>query len=292
MTAPFFIVASARSGTTFVRLTLNAHPDVAVPPESRFVTELYDSSGEVAVEDLLARLATHERFQTWELPIERVAAELEGAGERVAYPDAIRAAYRAYAAAHGKTIWGDKTPRYIEHIPLVASLFPDARFIHIVRDGRNVALSYSHVNFGPKNVARAAELWKRRVARGRADGRALGADRYIELRNEDLAADTESEVRKACGFLGIDFHPAMLDESERRKGVVAKTTHHFDPEASGRSRMSDWRHDMKPRDIETFESIAGDLLAELGYERCYPSPGRVAQTRAKLGLVGFPLGRL
>src|SRR3712207_1470296 len=152
---PFFIVGSARSGTTLLRLMLNAHPSVAVPPESRFVVELWTGAERVNVAQLLAKLAAHTRFQAWDLPIEMVEHELEGV-TGAPYATAIEAAYQAYARGSGKSRWGDKTPRYVESIPLLAKLWPDSRFVHLVRDGRNVALSYADVPFGPKNVVKAA----------------------------------------------------------------------------------------------------------------------------------------
>jgi hypothetical protein len=306
MIAPFFIVASARSGTTFLRLTLNAHPDVAVPPESRFITELWPASTSAGTtsagttpaaslriqrENFLARLAEHKRFKTWGLSIEAVANEI-GDQTELAYAQAIRSTYVAYAKHQGKSSWGDKTPRYIENIPLLAELFPDARFIHIVRDGRNVALSYAHVDFGPRTVAKAAQLWGRRVSAGIREGRALGPERYIEIRNEDLASDTEAEVNKVCSFLGIEADPAMFDEKARARGVVEKSKHNFDPAAGGRKHMSDWRTEMKPRDIEVVEAVAGDVLTQLGYERRYPEPSASARLKAKLALLGLPLGRI
>ena len=290
MTAPFFIVASARSGTTFLRLTLNAHPEIAVPPESRFVTEFY-SGEEIDVAEYMTMLEQHERFKMWVLDPAVVREEI-GPLVRAPYVDVVRATYRAFAKAHGKTYWGDKTPRYIENIPLLARLFPDARFIHIVRDGRNVALSYSHVNFGPKNVARAADLWARRVSLGIKDGRALGAERYLEVRNEDLASNPRGEIERVCKFLGIDPHEKMFDPAERAKGEVEKKTHNHTPEAAGRSAMSQWATDMKPGDIEVFESIAGPVLEELGYIRRYPNPGGMAKLKAALALKGAPIGRL
>ena len=159
---------------------LSAHAEVAVPPESRFIVELWQEEDEVAVDRFLSSLARHKRFQTWDLPVETVRHELQGLTV-VPYAEAIAAAYKAYARVHGKTRWGDKTPRYIEHIPLLARLFPTARFVHLVRDGRNVALSYAGVPFGPNTVAQAAALWARRVAAGIRDGRALDAGRYLVM---------------------------------------------------------------------------------------------------------------
>ncbi|MFN2594520.1 MAG: sulfotransferase [Actinomycetota bacterium] len=207
--APFFIVGSARSGTTMLRLMLNAHPEVAVPPESRFIVELWHGDSQVDAAEYLKELAAHKRFQAWDLPIEAVAMEL-GDG-RVPFVSAIEATFRAWARAAGRERWGDKTPRYIEHIPFLAELFGDAKFIHLIRDGRNVALSYADVPFGPKSIGAAAQLWAERVSMGMRDGRPLGGDRYFELRYEDLVDDAEGEIKDTCAFLELDFDPGMLD---------------------------------------------------------------------------------
>ena len=291
MNSPFFIVASARSGTTFLRLTLNAHPLVAVPPESRFITELWNGEDQVDRDAFLRALAEHKRFLAWSLDIEDVRRQL-GEQPTLPYTLAISAVYEAYATKNGKAYWGDKTPRYVEHIPFLAERFPQSRFIHLVRDGRNVALSYSHVDFGPKNVARAARLWQRRVGAGIRDGRSLPPGRYIEIRNEDLASDTATEVRKVCDFLELEFNPKMLDENERAKGEVSKVTHHHTPEASGRKHYSEWHDEMSPANVEVFEAVAGETLSALGYERRYPNPGQWARLKAAAALRGVPIGRL
>lgn len=290
MAPPFFIVASARSGTTYLRLALNAHPEVAVPPESRFVTELYEGP-EVDRDRFLARLGEHKRFAAWGLEPAAVG-EVIGDRARLPYADAVAAAYAAYCRAQGKTRWGDKTPRYVENIPLLAGLFPDARFVHIIRDGRNVALSYSHVDFGPRNVARAARLWAGRVSTGMRDGRRLPPGRYLEISSEDLAEDPAGEVEDVCEFLDIPFDPTMLDEEQRARGAVDKPQHNYDPKVAGRPRMSSWETDMKLPDVEVFEAVAGHVLSECGYRRRFPTPGLSARLKASLALRGLPIGRL
>ncbi|HEX2030470.1 MAG TPA: sulfotransferase, partial [Actinomycetota bacterium] len=135
---PFFIVACARSGTTLLRTILNRHPDVVVTPESHFITELwqrrrrYGPRGRVVqlhrfVDDLQAS----RRYRLWDLPADLLHEEvgrLEGPAP--SFADVVTAPFRAYARWKGKPRWGDKTPAYVEHIPLLASLFPDARFVH------------------------------------------------------------------------------------------------------------------------------------------------------------------
>jgi hypothetical protein len=290
--APFFVVGSARSGTTLLRLILNSHPQLAVPPESRFITELLPRSGHVSVETYLKDLAAHRRFQSWNIDIDNVRALLSGQDE-VPYSLAIEMTYRAFARTYGKSRWGDKTPRYVEHIPQLVSLFPHAQFIHLVRDGRNVALSYAHMDFGPKTVAKAAQIWTRRVTRGIEDGRPLGPTRYKEIRYEDLAGDSETFVKEICEFLGVDFDPQMFDEEERAKGASDRAEK-YNPHVTGQavSATRSWETDMPPDQIEVFEAIGGDLLEELGYERRYEAPSPGARFKAAVGTWGLPIGRL
>ncbi|MEA2487814.1 MAG: hypothetical protein QOF16_1468, partial [Actinomycetota bacterium] len=226
-----------------LRLMLNAHPEIAVPPESRFIVELWHGTDQIEVADYLKELAAHKRFQAWDLPIEAVAAELDG--DRVPYADAIDATFRAWARAAGRSRWGDKTPRYIEHIPFISRLFPRGKFIHLIRDGRDVALSYANVPFGPKSVAEAARLWAERVSTGRRDGCVLTGSRYLEIRYEDLVEDAEGEIKDICDFLEVDFDPGMLDYTQRARSAVLPRAAQYNPKvmekpSAGRS----WRDEM------------------------------------------------
>ena len=290
---PFFIVGSARSGTTLLRLMLNAHHEVAVPPESRFVVELYKGSDTVGTSQFLIALAGHKRFQAWDLPIEAVREEL-GPSPTTEYADVMRAAYRAYARVHGKVRWGDKTPRYVEHLPLLAKLFPDARFIHLVRDGRNVALSYADVPFGPKTVAKAARLWAERVASGVANGRDLGAGRYMEIRYEDMVDDYTGQAKQLCDFLDLSFDPGMLDYTERARDAILPRAGDHNPHVAKRptARVRSWERDMPDPHVEIFEAVAGPVLDRLGYERRYAHPSPSSRVRGLLGRLGLPLDRL
>ncbi len=288
----FFVVGSARSGTTLLRLILNAHPDVAVPPESRFITELYRTDA-VEVGAFLTELGADRHFQVWELPIEQVAAELAGRAQ-VPYGEAVEAAYRAYARARGKSGYGDKTPRYVEHIPLLARLFPGAQFVHQLRDGRNVALSYADVPFGPKTVGKAAALWGLRVAMGLRDGRALGPERYHELRYEDFVANAELHTKKLCAFLGIAFTDGMIDHAEQSRSDVLPRAHLYNPNVTRppTTGVRSWEDQMPARQVEMFEAVAGDILDAAEYPRRYPEPSARARLAAGLSRLGLPIGRL
>ncbi len=289
----FFIIGSARSGTTLLRLILNAHPEVAVPPESRFITELWRGEEEVEVDDFLSALADHRLFRVWNLDAADVRHEI-GDRRRARYADAIEAAYKAWARSKSKTCWGDKTPRYIEHIPLLARLWPDAKFVHQIRDGRNVVLSYADVPFGPKTLGRAATLWASRVTSGLVEGRKLGPERYLELRYEEFVANPASQAKTLCDFLGIDFDPDMLDYAEKARTDILPRAARYNPHVAQPPTVSlrAWENQMPDRHVEMFEAIAGDVLDMLEYPRRFPRPSARAKGLAALSRIGLPIGRL
>ena len=292
MAAPFFIVGSARSGTTLLRLMLNAHPEVAVPPESRFITEFHGTPASKSANAFVGALSRHKMFATWDLPITAVVAEI-GELDEPTYADLVAATFRAYARAHGKTTWGDKTPRYVERIDLISGLWPDARFIHLIRDGRDVALSYADVRFGPKTVGRAARLWATRVRAGRAAGRVLPRERYLEVRYEELVEDAAGKIQDICHFLDLDFDAAMLDHTEKARDSVLPRAALYNPNVTRPpARTRAWQASMEPRAVAAFEAVAGDVLADLGYERRYPAPPLNAVLVGRLGAAGVPFGRL
>src|SRR5439155_14596986 len=125
---------------------LDSHSQIAIPGESHFITEMahrgkrYEAADGFATERFLEDLLAHERFQAWGLPAEAVRNSLSRRSP-ASLADAFRAVYAAYAAHRGKQLFGDKTPGYVRELPLIADLFPEARFVHLIRDGRDVVLS-------------------------------------------------------------------------------------------------------------------------------------------------------
>jgi hypothetical protein len=214
-------------------------------------------------------LARHPGFQAWRTPISKVRDQLEQTGDPE-FSDGIGAAYAAYAEEHGKRWWGDKTPRYLTHINLLADLFPMARFVHVIRDGRDVALSEVDLHRLHRRAASIAFMWRRKLRAGRAAANAVG-ERYTELRYEDLLSEPERELRRICRFLGFGFEPAMLvhDPEAIREGLRkmpasarAQHQHLLLPPTNG---LRDWRTQMSQREIAEFEAIAGKVLMESGY---------------------------
>lgn len=268
----------------------DSHPQMAVPFESYFIPSLaskrgrYERADGVDLDSLLTDLEARHTFRRWELTKSQIHESFASA-EPHDFPDAIRAVYSAYATAHGKKRYGDKTPDYVRSIPLLAELFPEARFIHIIRDGRNVTLSYMEAEWGPETVAGGALFWRRRVSMGRRAGLSLGSTRYAEVRYEELVDQPETVLRNLCRFVEIDYAPEMLSYHERASELVAaaKRPHRHDRLAQPpTSRGRDWRDSMAPGDVATFETLAGPLLTELGYELGVDRPSSSARARAIL----------
>jgi hypothetical protein len=270
VTPPLFVLGVSRSGTTMLRVILDRSSGIAIPDETFFVPQLARRHrGVVDPAELLDDLRRLPRLAAWEIPAEDLAARLRPG---MTIGDALDGVFAAYAAKHGKPRWGDKTPMYMRHLGLIDRLFPDAQYVHLIRDGRDAALAFLDMPEGvvtrtwahPRSPAGFACEWRTEVAGARDLGRRVGQTRYLEIRYEDLVADTEAVVRSVCSFAGLHFDPVMLDYA----GVVdvsAKPHHQrlLQPPTRG---VRDWRSQMSRGDALAFEAIAGDLLAELGYE--------------------------
>jgi len=266
---PFF-VGAGRSGTTLLRAMFDSHPDLAVPGESGFIVRLarerkrYENDNGFDVGAFTDDFVTHLRFRQWDLSKDEVREALSAGVS--GYSECIRRLYHFFAAREGKPRYGDKTPTYVLHLPLLADLFPESRFVHLIRDGRDVALSHLDIEgWGPRSFDEAAVQWRRHVRQGIVDGARLGPDRYREVHYEDLIEDPESTLRELCAFVALPFDAAMLRYFERA-GKVAKGAPHFQnihrPPTKG---LRDWRREMRFEDVARFEALAGDLLNSLGY---------------------------
>lgn len=282
---PVIVLGVRRSGTTLLRVMLDRSSVLAVPDESYFVPQLAARHrGAVDPAAFLDDLRRVRRLRDLGIEPDDVAPRLRAgmtAGE------AIAAVFETVAAAQGKARWGDKTPLYMQYLGLLERLFPDALFVHLVRDGRDAALSYLAVPPGimtepwghPRDARGFACLWRTEVSAARDLGGRVGRDRYLELRYEDLVAEPAAVLRRVCAFAGIPFEDEMLGYV----GSVdlADKPHQqrlAEPPTPG---VRDWRAEMAPADVRAFESVAGDLLQGLGYEVRASGPRGVG-TRLRL----------
>lgn len=280
---PFF-VGRGRSGTTLLRAMFDSHPDMAVPDEAPFVVQMalnrkrYEADARLRTDVLIEDLSAHPLFWAWEIPRERLQEEFRSRPPS-SYSDAIRILYRMYAEVRGKPRYADKTPGSVLRIELLARLFAEAVFIHLIRDGRDVALSQLDVEFGSHSLEEAAVYWKRAVLTGRRAGYKLGPERYREVSYEELIDNPTREVTAICDFIELPFDESMLRYFERADEVT-RSMEYADARASlylpPTKGLRDWRRQMDDTDAALFQALAGRLLTQLGYE---PGPRPDARTR-------------
>lgn len=278
-----FIVGVPRSGTTLLRFILDAHPQLAIPPETGFLLDpaLLDSQ---APPHALARHLTRlpEAAPAWAdfaLDANHFVEAATYLPPSAGLPEVLRLFYRLYAARLGKPRFGDKTPTYLEHMRQIAERLPEARFIHILRDGRDVALSWRETWFAPdREVEALVRNWAQMVAGARQQSHGL---HYLELRYDQLLLDPQTQIRRVCEFIELDFQPAMLDYHRHTSGRLAEHRARFNNDGSllvsqeqrlhqqwrttqppDTSRLEVWREQLTTEQRAACARAGGELLEE------------------------------
>jgi hypothetical protein len=270
---------------------LDAHPELVIPPETQFLPQLIEVADQpgATVDSVCDVLVGHRRFEDFGIPADVIRADWR-ALQPFRLREGVRIFYRRYADRFDKPRWGDKSPGYGWNMPPIDKLLPEARFIHLIRDGRDVMLSLLAKGDdapGPRGLARH---WRRRVAQTRRQGHRVR--HYMEMHYEDLLRDPERELRRACEFIELPFDGQMLRYHERAEDRIAEIKrdmkggqeltqdrsrgevsaerrveiHKLTSEPPRTDRIGVWRREMAPGDLAEFEAVAGPLLSELGYE--------------------------
>ena len=254
-----FIVGCGRSGTTLLREMLCRHSAFGGGPETLFFVKTLDP----------AHLSVLSKTPEADLRALRRRSR-----SVVAFAHEY---YRSVAAREGKPRWVDKTPMHVRALPRILRSFPNARVIHVIRDGRDVVCSLRHhprerVHRGRivpfrinRPVAEGATRWVRDTGMGRA---LAGHPRLEELRYERLVTDPEGEMRRICRFLEEPFEPAMLDpdaaaSAAARAGVLINNPNAV--EVVSGAQTGRWKRDLSPAEARSVDRIAGELLIALGY---------------------------
>lgn len=283
-----FIVGCARSGTTLLHRIVDAHPLVAVTPEMHWVSNYLETDGigePIVTTRTVSDLAEHRRFSHFELDRADFEA-LVGGYDSLPYREFLRRLYGLYGSARGKPVVSNKTPAYVRHIPELHDLWPRAKFVHIIRDGRDVCLSVINWKKAARTAGRYATWeedpvtttalwWERKVRSGHEAGLALGPGLYHEMLYEDLISSPEAQCRALCDFLGLPYDPAMVRFSEGKTRTDLPDARRTPKKAwlPVTSGLRDWRTQMEADDVERFEAAVGDLIEDLGFERAFPEPG-------------------
>lgn len=262
MAAPFFIVGCGRSGTTLLRTVLNRHSKLCIPLELLFIVDYLKAADRMPMARLKRLILREYELREW--GIAPSLADIAGCGT---IEEVIARLHLMYGA--GKTHWGQKTPRFVRHLDLLATHFPDARFVHVVRDPRAVAASLQKSPVHQSPVKYGAMRWAHDVRCG-LDFARREPDRCLDVRYEALVADPNAVLGQVCRFIGEEVEPAMFEASEagidRFANAYYQEVHQNLWQDVRSDRIDAWKSSLNEAEIATVEAVAGDLMRELGYE--------------------------
>jgi hypothetical protein len=276
-----FVVGCPRSGTTLLQRIVEAHSQIALIKETQWIPRWYErrvglTSDGMVTPELGRRLRAHPRFTRLELEPARVDALIE-ADTSKHYARFVTELFDLHGHLKSKRLVGEKSPGYVRHLSTLYELWPETKVVHLIRDGRDVALSVLDWSKGERTAGRSptwvedpvtttALWWEWHVRLGREEGAQVRPEQYYELRYESLVADPEGECAKLCAFLGVPYEDAMLRFHEGRTrpkpGRASKAA--WLPVTGG---LRSWREQMPAAHVALFEAATGPLLDELGYAR-------------------------
>ena len=282
------VVCHPRSGSTLLRLMLDSHPRLAMTPETHLNALFLRGTEHTATADkrrtVFDALLGSQRWLDFHLSADVLWRELARLDADCSLGDALRTFYRVYARQQGKSRYGDKNPGYVRLMLAIAKVLPESHFIHIIRDGRDVASSMRSLWFGPGDDIRAiARDWVDALTRARQAAKDLPG-RYTEVHYEQLVSDPEPTLRKLAAILDLEFDGAMLqhhtraaarlcDLGELRKAdgelfatrEAHQAIHRRTLEPISTDRIGVWRTHLSTDETAAFEAAAGDTLVHFGY---------------------------
>lgn len=257
---------------------LNQHPDLAVPPESHLYNTFHPwlgYYGSLAAKGnrakLVADIVATGPLQDWSPPLraDEVLAHLEGDD----FGAVVDAVMRAWAAKQGKRRWGEKTPQHVFYWRQIGADFQGSPVIHVVRDGRDVAISMVKARFGPKTIYSCAKGWREYLERMEEVKNSRSSDLFFEVAYEDVLENAERVLKEICDFLGERYASEMLAYYRDRSP--------YPTDAHNRENLTKpvivenkqkWRSQMTKDEVRVFEAVAGDALASHGYARSIDDP--------------------
>ncbi|MFI0482354.1 sulfotransferase family protein [Actinomadura sp. 9N215] len=271
---PIFVLGCPRSGTTLLQQMLHSHRRIAFPSETLFVHTAYAARhrfGDLERAENRRALAEwitrgrHTKFRVLELDAEDVIEEIVHGPPTLG--SALATVFRAYARRHGKPRWGDKRPSYFRRVPMLRRMFPDAQFVHLVRDGRDAVSSLMRMPWFSGDIYAAALTWREAVDTGRRLGPRLGPGTFHELRYEDLVADPEYALAKLCAFLDEEYDPEMTRAYEHARRTVpsARKWHLRTHEAPNTRTVGAWRYRLDDWEASLVEHVLASRLLDHGY---------------------------
>jgi hypothetical protein len=272
--APVFVLGSPRSGTTLLyHMLLSAGNFAIYRAESQVFNLLEPRFGDLSVpqhrKNLLEAWLKTRLFTATGLDAQGLQHEVEARCGNAG--DFLRIVMSAMARNQKVDRWADCTPEHLLYVRRIKATIPDALVVHIIRDGRDVALSMARQHWirpfpwdRGRDLAAAASYWKWIVSRGAQDGRELGGD-YLEVRFEDLVTDPRATLAKVGQFVDQDLNYDRILEAG--VGSVSEPNTSFEQGDDGKfSPVERWKKSMPADQLSLVQGAIGDLLVRLGYQ--------------------------
>jgi hypothetical protein len=296
------IVGVARSGTTLLRLMLDAHSELAITHEAGFVPAVSNLANPLSRmfyrrvghaiklgnwssslrEEFCRTFTTASNWNDFHVSDENFRQALSLI-EPFTIAEGVRTFFQFYARRFDKPRWGDKTPFYNQYLRTVESVLPEAHFIHIIRDGRDAALSGKGLPFVAGDLEEIGRNWSQQILNTRRQARSCR--HYLEVKYEDLLLKTTEVLQKICAFIDLDYEQGMeryyrqapermaeLSDTYNSDGSVAAAKearlqrHRLTAQPPEPSRIGRWKTEMTNEELSRFNKVAGPVLRELGYE--------------------------
>ena len=276
MSKQIFIGGCPRSGTTLLGAMLGSSPDILCVPESQFKTDLLKSNTLADPGKVISKIQKSPRFKLWQLEL---PANFSG-GSSKAGSEIFEGIVAQYGKLKSKTnyrSWVDHTPCNLINAPLILKEFPEARFIHIVRDGRGVAASILPLDWGPNTIKYSAAAWIGHLAYGFAV-EANYPKQAKRVKYEDLVEKPAETLKELCEWLGIGFVEAMVSGSGFELPKYTKKQHSLVGKGVNSNRATAWQKSLSPAQIQEYEFRAGDMLKLLGYPLLFPEEAKLRKT--------------
>jgi len=259
----FFIVGVQRSGTTLLSVMLGNHPEILLERRSiafRIITgfknqyDLLPHHLEASPKDFLKWLIENDEGG-------RLAALIdhEKIGQYSTVRELIQASISKKLSTTGKIIWGDKSPNLQHYLSDLLLLIPNAKIIHIVRDGR--ANAYSMAKRTPRHLLLSAQQWVDGNIFGIVNQQILGEKQYHLIHYEKLLQEPEEALRKVCDFLKISWQESVLSTVDSALPEDKRYVKNF----LDQKKMDTWKDNLSENKIRKIEEIQGTLLRRLGY---------------------------
>lgn len=280
---PIFIFGCTRGGTTLLRLMLNMHSQIAIPPESHFLIPILKKYNPEAllnrreISDVLKITYDHPRFQFWNINLKDLVSYENKIVPPISLKKLIDGLFRLQIKETNKPIWGDKTPEYYEVIPNIIKLFPKANIVAYTRDGRDVANSLKERGWYGWNIYQRAKYWRRTINETYA---LQGLDNIFFLKYETLITQPQKSLKLLCDFLEIEFESQMLDYNKNYKENITEIEqrgkiHEKLGRKPQKSDVKKWKINSTKLEIWKFESVAYRALSVAGYGIEYYKPNNV-----------------